>query len=875
MKKAVLILCLIVCATAAFARHGKGGYLVYKYLGAGANPNSSRYQITVVHYVNCEEVEFELSGVYVGIFDGASRTFISSVNINRTDQRYIQKQQFDGCINPVPEVCFFLAFYVTTIDLPNNNNGYVLAEQECCRANGIANIINSGEIGTTNSNSIPGIINGVDYHTNSSPDIVIKDTVVICHSSPFELPFGTTDPDGDKLTYSFCSADGGGTRGDRQPNPPSTPPYISVDYSSPYSGTSPLGNNVTIDEKTGLIKGMAPQATGIYNIAVCITEYRNGVAIATTKKEILVTVADCTLSAAALQPVYINCNSFSFTFQNESYASNVSSYLWDLGTAVSSDSLLTQPTPTFTYSDTGTYHIKLVVTSGTNCADSATSVIKIYPGFSAGFTVAGSCYQSPFVFTDTSYAKYGVINYHKWNFGDISTLADTSNQKNPMYQYPVAGNVMATLIVASDKGCIDTATKTIAVNNKPQIIFPFTDTLICKDDKLPIPVQSSGTMFSWTPVYNISNAGISSPVVYPFDTTIYTLVVRDKQCIDSVKLTVNVIDSVTLQLPSQIKLCATDSVQLSPVSNALYYSWRESNGMQTVSNPSAKNPSAAPLQSTVYFVTASVGHCNANAKTNVLVSPYPTATVSGAASVCFGNTVQLHAGTTAAHYTWNPASLLTGANTLNPLAGPQQTTAYILTISDTFYCLKSVADTLLVQVIPLPVVSAGDDTVAVIGEPLQLTATANEEASFIWFPSNNISNNSVYNPVVIVNNPAVNSLTYFVTATTAKGCATTDSVHIKIYKTKPNIVIPTAFSPNADGRNDVFKPIAIGIAQLLFFRVFDRYGKLLFQTKNIGEGWNGLFDGKLQPPGTYVFEVEGSDYEGKIITKKGTVVLIR
>ncbi len=722
MKKAITILCLLILATTAFARHGKGGYLVYTYLGAGTNANTSRYQITVVHYVNCQEVEFELGSVFVGIFNGGDGALYSTIEIKRSDQRYIQKQQFDGCINPVPEVCFFLAFYVTTIELPNKISGYVLAEQECCRANGITNIVNSGTTGTTNSNRIPGTLDGVDYHTNSSPDVAITDTVVICHNSPFQIPFGTTDPDGDSLAYSFCSADAGGSLGIRQPNPPSSPPYESVNYAAPYSGSSPLGGQVTIDHKTGLIKGIAPSATGMYNIAVCIIEYRHGVGLAVTKKEILVTVADCTLSAASLQPSYINCNSFSLRFENESYASNVSSYLWDFGTSVTNDSLLTQPTPSITFPDTGTYHIKLKVTSGASCSDSATSIVKIYPGFSAGFTVQGSCFQSPFVFTDISYVRYGVINQYKWNFGNVSTDADTSNQKNPSYQYPKAETVTATLIINSDKGCVDTATKTVVVNNKPQIVAPFTDTLICKNDTLSLPVQTSGNVFSWTPVYHISNANISNPSVSPFDTTVYTLVVHDKQCVDSIRLTVNVIDSVTLKLPSLIKLCATDSVQLSPVSDALYFTWNESNNTQTLNHPTTKSPTVAPLQSTFYRLTASVGHCKANAQTRVLVSPYPTASVSEAASICFGNTVQLHASTKAAHYMWSPATSLTGANTLNPLAGPQQSTAYVLTVSDTFYCTKPVTDTVHVQVIPLPELNTSNDTSAVIGQPLQLKA---------------------------------------------------------------------------------------------------------------------------------------------------------
>ncbi len=875
MKKAILILCLLSCAFTLFARHGKGGYLVYEYLGVGASPNTSKYKITVVHYVNCEETEFELGSVYVGLYYANTNTYYKTIEIIRSSQQIIQKSKFDGCISRPPVVCFFLAFYITTIDLPDNISGYVMAEQECCRANGILNIANSGEIGTTNFNTIPGSINNVDYHKNSSPAVVIKDTAVICHNSSFELDFGTTDPDGDELTYSFCSATVGGTRGDRQPNPPSSPPYESVRYISPYSGESPLGSNTTINTKTGLMRGIAPSATGIYNVAVCITEYRNGVAIAVTKKEILITVADCTLSAAELAPSYVNCNDFSFQFQNESYASNVTSYLWDFGTTVTDQSLLTQPTPIFTYSDTGTYKIKLVVTSGANCSDSATSVVKIYPGFSAGFSVAGSCFQSPFIFTDSSYARYGSITQYNWNFGDVNATADTSTQKNPSYLYRNPGNTTATLIVSSDKGCIDTATKVVIVNDKPQIILPFTDTLICRDDKLPIPVQTSGTIYSWTPAYNISSTTSLNPVVYPFDTTVYTLTVRDKQCIDSVTVTVNVIDSVTVKLPNEVNLCATDSTQLQPVSDALHYSWLESGTAVSLNNRNIKNPEAAPLQNTTYFVTASVGHCNAAAQMNVLVSPYPSAEVNNNLSICFGNTAQLHATTTAAYFAWSPVSSLLHSNTLNPLAGPQSTTAYILTISDTFFCKKSVHDTVLVQVVPLPQVDAGNDTSAVIGESLQLKAVANEEASFIWSPVTGMYSNAIYNPVVIINNPSVSSITYFVTARTATGCKGTDSVHVKIYKSKPDIFIPSAFTPGNDGRNDIFKPITAGIAEFRFFRVYNRLGQLMYETTKPNEGWNGLFNGEPQPAGTYVFAAEGSDYTGRLIIKRGTVVLIR
>lgn len=174
MKNVLLIVLLLCCSVSLFARHGKGGYLVYEYLGPGASPNSSQYKITVLHYVNCRETGFELGSVFIGIFNAGSRQYIRTVEAVRSAQQTIQKQTFDGCINPIPEVCFFLAYYVITVDLLNTNTGYVLAEQECCRADDIANLINSRDAGTTNANTIPGIINNIDFHKNSSPLVVIR-----------------------------------------------------------------------------------------------------------------------------------------------------------------------------------------------------------------------------------------------------------------------------------------------------------------------------------------------------------------------------------------------------------------------------------------------------------------------------------------------------------------------------------------------------------------------------------------------------------------------------------------------------------------------------------------------------------------------------
>ena len=91
----------------------------------------------------------------------------------------------------------------------------------------------------------------------------------------------------------------------------------------------------------------------------------------------------------------------------------------------------------------------------------------------------------------------------------------------------------------------------------------------------------------------------------------------------------------------------------------------------------------------------------------------------------------------------------------------------------------------------------------------------------------------------------------------------------------PDIYMPTGFTPNGDGRNDRFKPFPVGIKQLNYFKIFNRWGQLLYSTTTLHTGWDGRFGGNFQPNAVYVWMVQGITKENKVITKKGTVSLIR
>ena len=98
---------------------------------------------------------------------------------------------------------------------------------------------------------------------------------------------------------------------------------------------------------------------------------------------------------------------------------------------------------------------------------------------------------------------------------------------------------------------------------------------------------------------------------------------------------------------------------------------------------------------------------------------------------------------------------------------------------------------------------------------------------------------------------------------------------VKLFKVPPSFYVPTGFTPNNDQNNDVLKPILLGMRTLNYFRVYNRWGKLMFSTSQKGQGWDGTFKGNPQDPGTYVWMAEGATFQNNVIKRKGDVVLLR
>jgi gliding motility-associated-like protein len=159
-----------------------------------------------------------------------------------------------------------------------------------------------------------------------------------------------------------------------------------------------------------------------------------------------------------------------------------------------------------------------------------------------------------------------------------------------------------------------------------------------------------------------------------------------------------------------------------------------------------------------------------------------------------------------------------------------------------------------------------------VGQPLQLNASGGE--GYLWSPPTGLTSTTVFNPMAFLNG-SIDSIRYVVQVTDEKGCVDSADIIVKVFKTNPQIFVPTGFTPNGDGLNETVKPIAVGIDKIEYFRVYNRWGQLVFSTTINGHGWDGRIGGKLQGSNTYVWLVKARDYTGKQVFQKGTVTLIR
>jgi gliding motility-associated-like protein len=241
-------------------------------------------------------------------------------------------------------------------------------------------------------------------------------------------------------------------------------------------------------------------------------------------------------------------------------------------------------------------------------------------------------------------------------------------------------------------------------------------------------------------------------------------------------------------------------------------------------------------------------------------------------TVCEGQSVQLLTESNARTFAWLPQEGLDNASAREPVATPGSSSQYIITATKGF-CTQT--DTVLVNVAPKIEVNVTPDAVIEYNVPFQLIASSPQirdftKATFEWSPAIGLNNPFSPSPIAVLQEDQ----SYTVEILSEMGCVGTGQVRLAI-KRQENIVVPAAFSPNGDGKNEVLVPLVNDIESISYFRIYNRWGQVVFFTDQLNTGWNGYFKGSEPMTGTYLWEIRGKSNKGKVITKSGSVLLLR
>jgi gliding motility-associated-like protein len=326
---------------------------------------------------------------------------------------------------------------------------------------------------------------------------------------------------------------------------------------------------------------------------------------------------------------------------------------------------------------------------------------------------------------------------------------------------------------------------------------------------------------------------------------------------------INVFDTVIAVLSPDTALCPGECVNLTGT-GGIFYSWSPSTGLNATNQ---SNVTACPNATQSYSFTTSVGSCSDTKIVTVEILPVPQLNIDDFLDICKGDSVLLQpSGCT--NYSWSPPTGLSATNIANPFASPTSTTTYYVVATDSNSCPITLNDSIIVNVIINPYTVAPETTI-ILGTSVGIYA--NGGISYLWTPSASLNNNAIPDPIA---SPTLTT-TYYVTITHDNGCTSIDSVIVYV-DPNPIINFPNAFTPNKDGKNDNFRPRYKGLIDVDFFKVYNRWGQLLYETTNLDQGWDGTLNGVEQEVGTYVFILSGKSTVGaNPILLQGNFTLMR
>ncbi len=525
---------------------------------------------------------------------------------------------------------------------------------------------------------------------------------------------------------------------------------------------------------------------------------------------------------------------------------------------------------------TGVYYIKGTIPT-TGCGVVKPVTVTVNPLPTLVITApAAICSPGSIDLTSASLTSAGStanLSYTQWtNAAATSTLAN-ANAITATGVYYIKGTIAAT-------GCAAVKPVTVTVNTSPTVVIT-NPPAVCAPLTVDLTASSikTGSTAGLTYTY-WSNAANTNPLPTPSAvnaTGVYyikgTIAATGCGSSQPVTVTVNPQPNGTLQNPLVNYICNGSSLVLN-ASNAFAYQWYRDG--QPVSGAVADNYAAIVAGDyTVRFI--SKDGCSKDAGNTITLSLLTKPVLQyKLSSTCAGSPISFTNGsviTSSGNINWQWDFGDGGVSTItSPVYTYANGGSYNITLTaNNTSCSTLTEKTVLPFTIESPrIPTRYADVNAVGGVPIQLNSR-NAGNVYLWQPSTGLNNAAMQFPTATLDK----DVEYTITINSNAGCTVTDTVLVKV-ALDGFIYVGQGFTPNGDGMNDRCYPITTGIRSLTYFKIFNRWGNLVFQTNDATpqNGWDGKYNGKIQPAGTYQWVAEAVDGGGNIIKRTGSVLLI-
>ena len=567
----------------------------------------------------------------------------------------------------------------------------------------------------------------------------------------------------------------------------------------------------------------------------------------------------------------VGCAPLNVQFTNYSQGGNLN-YFWSFGNGQVSNS----QSPSHLYTSSGTFIAQLVVDNGCSF-DTSTITITVLAKPQVAFTVVNDtlCTGQLFQFTNVSSQLSNTV----WSFGD----GLSSNVYSPVHGYASGGTFLVSLIgTSAANGCTDTASQ--LVYSIPSPILDY-DTLVY-EGCAPLWVsfnELSGTATSALWDYDDGSIGIAPSSVHQYLTpgsyTPQVIALNTFGCADTANFTVVVHDVPVVDFDVADKTSCEVPFLVTPVNNsqgAIIYDWDFGNG----SGSNQFEPTATYTQTGNYLLVL-MGYnqfgCGDTTFQNIIVNPIPNSQfLPDTTAGCEDLTVSFTNNSTNGNlYFWNFGDG-SAIQSLNPTHTYTEPGVYDVTLITTnmFGCVDTLINQALITVYEQP--TAGFmvfPSIVYTEDPfVEITNTAQNYNTGEYYLGNGtvsgltleqysygLSEAGSYNLMQVVYNNF--------------GCSDTAYQVIQL-NLSPTLYVPNAFTPDADGENDTWIPVATAMYSIEV-SVYNRWGEEVFTTTDLSKHWDGKYRGQDCPVGVYSWKIVARDINQELIIKSGHIVLLR